>query len=745
MSVDRSVSADPSLLDRHGLRNIDHSNVPPIEGGELLTRFIVNGNEVRADGTVRPQLFLPYKRVELSVNRHRDGTLEETWSIGHQVAVQRGKTLIGRADILASSCCTQTLSVVASPILPDNPNHRGEKLGVAIGDLNERIAAKLAELEEQYRDDINVRKRLEQELKRDYHVITAEKRLIQVARDFVQHYSTAWESGKAMFVCIDKLTCVKMHGLITKFWDERIAELEEPLGSLSSEDDIAQLQKQIAWMKETRAVVIVSEEQGEVAKFRSWVLNIEPHRRLMKEGIDLPESIPTKPEYRNKQRLDLDEAFKADEHPFRVAIVCAMWLTGFDVPSLATLYLDKPLKAHTLMQAIARANRVAEGKNNGSIVDYCGILKHLRKALATFAGAGGTSGGDGTGDGEEEKEIEPAKPDEVLLGELAESIVMARKFLTDGGVSLNDVLTLAGFPRNAAIVTCMEAANDNDETRKRFEIICRVVFSKFKACITVDGINAFRAERDAINFLYKLLNRESERADISGIMLQLHMVVDEAIETSSDQIGEASAVYDISKVDFDRLRQEFARNVAKKTATMDLKQAVEKKLQRLMMQNPLGTNFQQHYENIVAEYNREKDRVTIEKSFEAFLKFAEELNEQDRRAIREGLDKESLAIFDLLMKPDLSAAEIKRIKKVSVALLETLKAEKLKVDQWRDKETTRDAVRQAIKDFLWSDQTGLPADYDQTEVEGKAEEVDRHVYRVYPTIPSPYFERDVIA
>jgi type I restriction enzyme R subunit len=626
---------------------------------------------------------------------------------------------------------------------------RGEKLGVAIGDLNERIAAKLAELEDEYRDDINVRKRLEQELKRDYHVITAEKRLTQVARDFVQHYSTAWESGKAMFVCIDKLTCVKMHGLITKFWDERIAELEVTLGSLSSRDDITQLQKQIAWMKETRAVVIVSEEQGEVAKFKTWDMNIEPHRRLMKEGIDLPESMRARPEYRNKQRLDLDEAFKADEHPFRVAIVCAMWLTGFDVPSLATLYLDKPLKAHTLMQAIARANRMAEGKNNGLIVDYCGILKHLRKALATFAGAGGTSGGDGTGEGDEEKEedkeVEPAKPDEVLLGELAESIVMARKFLTDRGASLDAVMTLTGFPRNAAIVACMEAANDNDETRKRFEIICREVFSKFKACITVDGINAFRAERDAINFLYKLLNRETERADISGIMRQLHKVVDEAIETTSDQVGEASAVYDISKVDFDRLRQEFTRNVAKKTATMDLKQAIEKKLKRLMMQNPLGTNFQQHYENIVAEYNREKNRVTIEKSFEAFVKFAEKLNEEDRRAIREGLDKESLAIFDLLMKPEISAAEIKRIKKVAVELLATLKTEKLKVDQWREKEATRDAVRQAIKDFLWSDQTGLPADYDQTEVEGRAEEVYRHVYRVYPTIPSPYFERDVVA
>ena len=89
-------------------------------------------------------------------------------------------------------------------------------------------------------------------------------------------------------------------------------------------------------------------------------------------------------------------------HPFRIVIVCAMWLTGFDVPSLSTLYLDKPLQAHTLMQAIARANRVKEGKNNGLIVDYCGILKNLRKALATFAGhTGGGPIGGGEGEGPE--------------------------------------------------------------------------------------------------------------------------------------------------------------------------------------------------------------------------------------------------------------------------------------------------------------------------------------------------------
>jgi type I restriction enzyme R subunit len=109
--------------------------------------------------------------------------------------------------------------------------------------------------------------------------------------------------------------------------------------------------------------------------------------------------------------------------------------------------------------------------------------------------------------------------------------------------------------------------------------------------------------------------------------------------------------------------------------------------------------------------------------------------------VREGLDEESLAIFDLLKKDDLTQAGLKRIKGVAVDLLAALKAEKLRVDQWREKEATRDAVKLAIHDFLYSDDTGLPVDsYEEKEVEERAEEVFRHVYRAYPRIPSPYYE-----
>lgn len=608
---------------------------------------------------------------------------------------------------------------------------RGDKLGLAVGDLNERIAEKLEEIET---GDIDVEQRLEKELKRDYHIITAEKRLEQVAQDFALHYSRAWETGKVMLVCIDKVTCVRMHKLIIKHWNQRIACLEADLKLTADEQDELYRRRQIQWMKETVAAVVVSEEQGEVDKFSKWGLDIKPHRRLIKEGIDLPESMRSRPQFRNLQRMGLEEAFKEEEHPFRIAIVCAMWLTGFDVPSLSTLYLDKPLKAHTLMQAIARANRVNEGKNNGLIVDYCGILKNLRKALATFAGQGDTShGGEGG-------EIEPAKPEEKLLADLAEAIAFVRAFLQKNGASLDDIINKTGFERNAAILAAKEAANENDQTRKRFEVMCREVFKKFRACINVKGINSYRVDYDALNVVYKSLQQDREQADISDIIRRLHEVVDEAIETNSSQAGPESEPYDISKIDFDKLRKEFESSPRQRTTVQSLKDAIEKRVNRLLMQNPLRTDFQQHYEGIVAEYNREKDRATIEKTFEALIKYVETLSEEEARAVREGLTEESLAIFDLLKKNDLSRADIKRIKSVAAELLDSLKAEKLKIDNWREKETTRDAVRTAIKDFLWDEKTGLPIDtYSENDVIQKAEDVFTHVFRVYTTVPSPYF------
>ena len=305
---------------------------------------------------------------------------------------------------------------------------------------------------------------------------------------------------------------------------------------------------------------------------------------------------------------------------------------------------------------------------------------------------------------------------------------------------MEDIHEKTGFARNAAIEAAKEAVNENDETRKRFEVLAREAFKKFKACLMVKGINNYRHTYDAINIIYKSLQKDREEADITEILRSLHQVVDEVITTTAHRGAGKSAPYDISKIDFDRLRKEFERSKVKRTTVQNLKQVLEERLSRLIAQNPLRTNLQRHYEELVEAYNREKDRVTIEKTFEALLKFVEELDDESRRAVREGLTEESLALFDLLLKPGLSKQDTQRIKKVAGDLLATLKAERPRIENWQEKEATRDAVRVAIQDFLWDDRSGLPSPaYNEDDIKVKTDDIFRHVYRVYPTLPSPFF------
>lgn len=593
---------------------------------------------------------------------------------------------------------------------------RGEKLGLATDELNERIAAKLEEWEI---EDVDVSERLERELRRDYHLITADPRLDPIAQDFVQHYSTAWETGKALFICIDKVTCVRMHDKIQAAWQARIAQLENELRRINDEQEEVYRRRQIQWMRETQMAVIISDEQGEVKKFADWGLDIVPHRRLIREGFALEDG----------KRIDVEQAFKKREHPFRIAIVCAMWLTGFDVPSLANLYLDKPLKAHTLMQAIARANRVDEGKNNGLIIDYCGILKNLRAALATFAGHQGDEPVDG-----EEPQTDPAKPVEELLGELEEAIAAVNLFVADQGAALDPIRTQTGFARNKAIIAAKEAINRTDESRKRFEIMAREVFKKFTACLTQADVNAYRQDYDIINIVYKSLQADVEVADISNVIQQLHAIIDDAVTAQPVEILRESQPYDLSKIDFERLRREFEKSPAKNSTVQSLKAIIERRLERMMQVNPTRTDFQSHYEAIIERYNREKDRVTIEQTLEELLRFVESLDEEESRSVQEGLDEDSLALFDILRKPELSKAELDRIKQVATELLARLKAEKLRVDHWREKAATRDEVQVTIRDFLWSEQTGLPTSYTPEEVKSKASATYEFIYFRYPSL-----------
>lgn len=239
--------------------------------------------------------------------------------------------------------------------------NRGEKLrDIDNPEINDRIleAIEKADL------DPSQQEKLEAEFAKEIHLLTAKKRLKAIAKDFVKHYSDLWTSGKAMFVCLNKVTCVRMYNYVQKYWEDEITALENQIKT-ATQQETQELERKLKWMRETEMCVVISSDQNEIQTFNKWDLDILPHRTKM-------------------EKRELDKEFKDSHNPFRVVFVCAMWLTGFDVKSLSCLYLDKPLKAHTLMQTIARANRVAEGKSNGLIIDYIGIVKALREALAAY-------------------------------------------------------------------------------------------------------------------------------------------------------------------------------------------------------------------------------------------------------------------------------------------------------------------------------------------------------------------------
>jgi len=597
--------------------------------------------------------------------------------------------------------------------------NRGEKLGIARLDLNDRIADAITRAEL----DPDKEALLEKLLGQDYEVITADDRLDKLANDFVEHCATRWESGKSMFVCIDKITCGRMYQRIFQRWKEKLAKVKASIPQKeaefavrveegqrdAAEEDVAWLRGQARWMEETLVELIVSEGQNEVAYFKKWGINIIPHRALMKQGFELE----------NGKTLDVESAFKNPEHPFRVAIVCAMWLTGFDVECLSTLYVDKPMKGHTLMQAIARANRRYPGKDFGLIVDYNGMLKSLRAALAQYA-LGDEGGG--------EEEI--VAPIEERVKALLSAIEETEKHLRGLGFEPNRLTGAKGFARIAAIADGAEAVvNARDEGRRRFEILARLVFVRFKALIAEQSAYAYAARHDNIEAIYKKLEERRDTADVSDLLKELHRIVNEAIraaEPGNDQMD--AKLFDMSTIDLEKLRDEFAKKVKRKASAVEgIRQVVEKKLAQMLARNPLRMDYYKKYSEIIADYNRDKDRVSIEDTFARLVDFMQGLDAEDHRAAEEGLSEDEYALFCLLQKDNLAKTERERVKQASQSLLDALRKLIAQRERWTEKEETKAEVEVLIRDELF---TILPTPpFTEDEKVLMAQRVYQHIWQ----------------
>lgn len=578
--------------------------------------------------------------------------------------------------------------------------NRGEK----ILDLhNPKITEQILDAIDNADLDVDQQEKLEAEFAKEIHLMTAEPRLKSIAKDFAAHYSDLWTSGKAMFVCLNKVTCVRMYEYVQKYWKDEIDRVQEQLRT-ATQQETQELEKKLHWMKETEMAVVISQEQNEIKTFQKWDLNIIPHRTKM-------------------EKRELDDEFKDPDNPFRVVFVCDMWLTGFDVKCLSCLYLDKPLKAHKLMQTIARANRVNEGKSNGLIIDYIGIVKALRKALADYTVNIGGAGS-----------IDPTIDKDELLARISDTTEKAKGFLAEKGFDLQKLIQAVDFAKIAALQEGANAVSGSVEDKKTFSTYASELKRLVKYADRDDLTGMARKEYEAIVAIYTELQKKRRHVDLTDLSVEINSIINEHVEVQSNAAIESteSRRFDISAIDFDLLQKEFAKAHNRNLLMRDLEEVIQEKIAQLVLTNPNRMNYYVRYQEIIDSYNAEQNRATIEKTFLDLMKLANSMDQEEKRYVREGFTSdEELSLYDLLFKDDLSPNDIKKLKSVSTELLKKVKDRIAVLDHWTDKQETKAEIDNLIRDTLWEN---LPESYDEISISECRQQIYEYFYIRYKEV-----------
>lgn len=537
------------------------------------------------------------------------------------------------------------------------------------------------------------------EFEKEVHLLTAEPRLKAIAKDFVGHYSDLWTTGKAMFVCLNKVTCVRMFNYVQDYWKKEIKVLKQKIAATTSDQEQMELSRKLKWMQDTEMCVVISQEQNEIQTFKKWDLDIIPHRTKM-------------------EKRELDKEFKDPDSNFRVVFVCAMWLTGFDVKTLSCLYLDKPLKAHTLMQTIARANRVAAGKSNGLIIDYIGIVGALKKALNDY-----TQNKNGR------SKIDPTVDKEELIKQIVRAAADAKQLLAEHDFDLDALIKAENFKKMALLKDGAEAMCSDPETKKSFDTYANEISRLIKYLDRNDVTQDIRDQSDAIQAIFREMQKKRKHIDTTDLMVEINHIINENVEIEEQEEGLVeSRQFDISQIDFDLLAAEFAKVKRKNLMIKDLNDLVQDRLAKMMSVNPTRVDYYERYMGIIEEYNSEQDRTTIEKTFMELMNLAKSMSEEEQRYVREGFSSdEELSIYDLLFSDNLSKTDITQIKKMSVDLLKKIKERIAEMDHWTDKQETRAAVDILIRNVLYEE---IPDSmFDRLDAYRRA--IYEHVYTHY--------------
>jgi type I restriction enzyme R subunit len=564
--------------------------------------------------------------------------------------------------------------------------------------INENFNEEMDDLLEAAELDEAQEKKLEREFGREYHLLTRDERLEKIAEDIVSHFMGRGYQGKAMVVSVDKATAVRMYDKVKKYWGEYRKGLEKQLAKSKDETERKALEEKIRYMNTTEMAVVVSQAQNEIEEMKKKGLDILPHRkRMVKE--------------------DLEKKFKNPDDSFRLVFVCAMWMTGFDVPSCSTIYLDKPMRNHTLMQTIARANRVFRDKTNGLIVDYVGVFRDLEKALAIY----------GTGPGGEKQGGEsPVEDKEKLRAALRETMKRVDAFCKERGVDLAKIQVAKGFDRVKLIDDAVDAIVAKDESKRGYMSLAAETLRLYKAILPDAGAEEFRGVTAAIAVVAEKIRSLAPDPDISAIVKAVEDLLDRSIAAEGYVIPAAPKVVDLSRVDFEALRRQFDKG-KKHTEAERLRAAVERKVEELVRLNRTRMDYEARLRQLIEEYNTAA--INVEEFFNRLITLAQSLNAEEKRGVEESLTEEELAIFDLLMKPaiELTEKEKKQIKTVAKDLLEKVTKEKLVLD-WRKRQQSRAEVRLTIEKAL---DDGLPEKFAPDLYRQKCDVIYQHFYDSY--------------
>ncbi|MDY0130940.1 MAG: type I restriction endonuclease subunit R, partial [Methanosarcina vacuolata] len=503
---------------------------------------------------------------------------------------------------------------------------------------------------------------------KEYQIIVREDRLETIAKDIVTHYTTRGYAGKALVVSIDKLTTVRMYDKVQKYWKMHINELKEKRKEITEGQKAIDLEKQISELENTDMAVVISEGQNEVKKFEENGLDIRPHRKRMAAE-------------------NLEEIFKDSTSKVKIAFVCSKWREGFDVPSLSTIYLDRPMKDHSLMQTIARANRVFGDKPGGFIVDYAGIFRNLEQALKIYATP--RSGG---------VEI-PIKPKEKLVETLEQKLKEINKFLS--GLSVNPdkiIKTKSSFDKINLLKDATDSILINESTKKKFLTEAGTALKIYKSILPHKRASEFFPQVTLYEELVNEIRSLDPEVDISRVTDGIQRVLDTSIKPREYIIEESKKgrIIALRDIDFDTLADRFDKQ-HKNTEFEWLKNLLSYKLKEMVKINNSRLDYQKSFEKLIENYNSGSDNSDY--LYRELIEFAKKLKKEDERAIIENLTEEELSLCDKLKKPDLTEKDKKQVKQVARDLLSTLKAEKLVLD-WRKKQKAMAAVKKEIEDEL---------------------------------------------